>query len=409
MKAVYIGSFDPITNGHIDIIKRSLKQFPNLVIAIGDNPAKKCMFTIDERIQFIKNALKLHKIPDFCVEVTSFRGLAADFMYLNNINTTIRGVRNPTDIEYENHMYLINRQLAPSIDTVYIPCSPEYQTVSSSSVKMLVDALVDVSSMVTYEVKMHLEAKILNACFIGVVGQSGSGKSSFTFNVDAERFDFDGYVRSIWNKKSPYPLRQLPEDHMEYKKLFDNVASQLLGYDLFDISDDPCTGIVLNKERMRSFIAVPENNKIIRDAMRPAIDYLYRKDLRGKLAYWKSPTYGKPLGWNNLSTLLEHSDGSGVFDHIPTSVKDIARVYLLDAPMLVEYGGLSRVNNNVVIVNAPYEVKVQRLMKRDNLPEDVIKARLASQMTTDQLCSAILSEIQRTGFGGVEQCNTNGI
>lgn len=109
MKAAYIGSFDPITNGHIDIIKRAVKMFTTVVIAIGENHTKKCMFTGEERIGFIKNALKAHKISEYSVEVTSFTGLAADFMYLNGINVSIRGVRNPTDIEYENNMYLINR------------------------------------------------------------------------------------------------------------------------------------------------------------------------------------------------------------------------------------------------------------------------------------------------------------
>lgn len=400
MKAAYIGSFDPITNGHIDIIKRAVKMYSTVVIAIGENASKKCMFTVEERIGFIKNALKAHNISEYSVEVTSFTGLAADFMYLNGINVSIRGVRNSADIEYENNMYLINRQLCPSIDTVFVPCSPEYETVSSSSVKMLVEALVDVSSMVPYEVKMHLEAKILKLCFIGVIGRSGTGKTIISAQ-QGERIDFDEIVRSLWNKRSRYS--SVVED--EYKTLFDRVASKLAGYDVFDHSGDPSIGMVLNKERMRMILRDPEDNRIVRKALRPAIDYLYRREVRAILDYYKNPTYPKSPSheWWKLGVTI----GEDCFPDIPYSIRNVALPCFLDAPMLVQYGGLSRVNNNVIIVDAHYDTCVKRLMKRDGLSEEVIRARLDSQMSAVSLMAAVINEINAHAFGSFSTMYTD--
>lgn len=400
MKAAYIGSFDPITNGHIDIIKRAVKMYSTVVIAIGENPAKKCMFTLEERLQFINNALKANNISPHSVEVTSFTGLAADFMYLNGIKVSIRGVRNSADVEYENNMNLINKQICPQIETIFIPCSPEYETVSSSSVKMLVEALVDVSAMVPYEVKMHLEAKILKLCFIGVIGRSGTGKTIISAQ-QGERIDFDELVRSIWNKRSKFS--SIVED--EYKTLFDRVASKLVGYDVFEPSADPSVGMVLNKERMRMILSDPEDNRIVREALRPAIDYLYRKEVRAIIDYYKSPTYPKSPSqeWWKLGVTI----GKDCFPDIPDSIRNTALPCFLDAPMLVQYGGLSRVNNNVIIVDAHYDTCVKRLVKRDGLSEEVIRARLDSQMSAVSLMAEVLNEMNAHAFGSISTMYTD--
>lgn len=400
MKAAYIGSFDPITNGHIDIIKRAVKMYSTVVIAIGENPAKKCMFTLEERLQFINNALKDNNISPYSVEVTSFTGLAADFMYLNGISVSIRGVRNSADIEYENNMNLINKQICPQLETIFIPCSPEYETVSSSSVKMLVEALVDVSAMVPYEVKMHLEAKILKLCFIGVIGRSGTGKTIISAQ-QGERIDFDEIVRSIWNKRSKFS--SIVED--EYKTLFDRVASKLVGYDVFEPSGDPSVGMVLNKERMRMILSDPEDNRIVREALRPAIDYLYRKELRAIIDYYKSPAYPKSPSqeWWKLDMTLNNR----CFPDIPDSIRNTSLPCFLDAPMLVQYGGLSRVNNNVIIVDAHYDTCVKRLMKRDGLSEEVIRARLDSQMSAVSLMAEVLNEMNAHAFGSISTMYTD--
>ena len=321
-------------------------------------------------------------------------------MYLNGINVSIRGVRNPTDIEYENNMYLINRQICPGIDTVFVPCSPEYETLSSSSVKMLVEALVDVSTMVPYEVKMHLEAKILKMCFIGVLGRSGTGKTTVTHEMGV-RIDFDDIVRSIWNKRSKYS--SVVED--EYKKLFDQVAKKLARYDVFEPSGDPDIGMVLNKERMRMILSDPEDNRIVREVMKPAIDYLYRKELRALIDYYKNPRYPKTpsFEWKRSNAIL----GKNTFPDIPETIKSNALPCFLDAPMLVEYGGLSRVNNNVIIVDAAYDTCVKRLMKRDGLSKEVIHARLDSQMSAVSLMAAVLTEVSKHAFGSISTMYTD--
>jgi pantetheine-phosphate adenylyltransferase len=131
IKAIYPGSFDPITKGHLDIIKRSLKIFPSLTIAIVLNPHKKLLFSLEERMAMIKDAVKGLKN----VKIDSFNGLLVDYVKNVKGNVIIRGLRAIADFEYEFQMALMNRKLFKDIDIVYMMPSEEYTYLSSSIVK----------------------------------------------------------------------------------------------------------------------------------------------------------------------------------------------------------------------------------------------------------------------------------
>ncbi len=129
--AVYPGSFDPCTNGHLDIIGRASRMFEKVVVAVLVNSAKTSLFTIDERVGMLKSATA--HLPN--VEVVSFSGLLADFMKENKYSVIIKGLRAVSDFEYEFQMALTNRALFNESETIFMPCSAEFMFLSSSIVK----------------------------------------------------------------------------------------------------------------------------------------------------------------------------------------------------------------------------------------------------------------------------------
>jgi pantetheine-phosphate adenylyltransferase len=129
--AVYPGSFDPITCGHLDIIKRSCKLFDKVIVAVLDNSQKTPLFSVAERIQLIKKCTK--EIPN--CEVESFGGLLVDFVKQSKAHTVIRGLRAISDFEYEFQMAMLNKKLAPDVETVFMVTNLNCLYISSSVVK----------------------------------------------------------------------------------------------------------------------------------------------------------------------------------------------------------------------------------------------------------------------------------
>jgi len=130
-KAVYPGSFDPMTNGHVDIIHRGLKIFDKIIVAVLENPKKRTLFSTRDRVQMIREVFS----PRDRVEVKAFRGLLTDFLRRNETNTVIRGLRAVSDFEYELQMALMNRTLDPTVETLFMMPSLHFTFLSSSLVK----------------------------------------------------------------------------------------------------------------------------------------------------------------------------------------------------------------------------------------------------------------------------------
>lgn len=153
--ALYAGSFDPITYGHLDIIKSGSKVFDKLIIGIGHNSQKRGLIPISDRIDLIKEC-----VSDFSnVEVLSYEGLTADFAKANNINILVRGLRNTTDFEYEKEMAQFNYALNNELETVFLLSKPENSFLSSSGVKELIFHKRDVSDFVPQNVAKYLYQK----------------------------------------------------------------------------------------------------------------------------------------------------------------------------------------------------------------------------------------------------------
>ena len=132
-KAVFPGSFDPITIGHVDIIKRAMKVFDEIIIAVGDNTDKKYMFPKEKRVEFVKQTFNNYN----SIKIESYSGLTVDFCNKNNTEFMIRGLRNPADFEFEKSIALTNRKMT-DIETIFFLTSPENSFVSSSIVRDLI-------------------------------------------------------------------------------------------------------------------------------------------------------------------------------------------------------------------------------------------------------------------------------
>jgi pantetheine-phosphate adenylyltransferase len=156
-RAIFPGSFDPLTNGHLDIIKRSLPLFDEFIIAVLHNPDKKPMFSVEERCKMIREVLPLVKNGKCELIVDSFSGLTADFAREKNANAIVRGIRAVADYEYELRMALMNRRLEPEIETVFLVAAEEFSYVSSSLMKQVFTLGGRVEGLVPelVEAKMH--------------------------------------------------------------------------------------------------------------------------------------------------------------------------------------------------------------------------------------------------------------
>lgn len=154
-RAVYPGSFDPITNGHIDILQRALKVFDEVIVLVADNPNKKSRFSVEERIQMIKEATKDMK----CVKVDSTSGLTVD--YANSVNSKhlVRGLRTVTDFKYEYKLAEAYHKTDPSIDLVFFMADEKHSSISSSKVDELAKANSSIDKLVPESVKKMYEKK----------------------------------------------------------------------------------------------------------------------------------------------------------------------------------------------------------------------------------------------------------
>jgi pantetheine-phosphate adenylyltransferase len=130
-RAIYPGSFDPITNGHIDIIGRGAKLFPRILVAVLENPRKATLFSVEERLAVIRAIFK----DEPAIEVLAFHGLLADFARTHGTRIVIRGLRAVSDFEYEFQMALMNQKLNPALETLFMMPRAKYTFLSSSVIK----------------------------------------------------------------------------------------------------------------------------------------------------------------------------------------------------------------------------------------------------------------------------------
>lgn len=153
--AICAGTFDLLTMGHLDVIERAARIFPRVVVAVATNPGKNPMFSLEERIDLVRQATS-HLDG---IEVDRFDGLLVDFALFKNIRVIVRGVRAFSDFEYEFQMALTNRRLKPEIETLFLMPKQDYSYVSSSNVRVVAELGGDTSQFVPASVQRALEAR----------------------------------------------------------------------------------------------------------------------------------------------------------------------------------------------------------------------------------------------------------
>jgi pantetheine-phosphate adenylyltransferase len=156
--AIYPGSFDPVTNGHLDVIQRASRIFDHVIVAVADNTSKKPLFTIEERVELLKGVTKGIKN----VSVETFDSLVIEFARRKKINVLIRGMRMTSDFDYEFQIALTNRRLAEDIETVFLMPSEHVAFVSSGLLKEIAGLKADISSFVPKSVERKLKERLIH-------------------------------------------------------------------------------------------------------------------------------------------------------------------------------------------------------------------------------------------------------
>lgn len=159
-KAIFPGSFDPLTNGHLDILERSTPLFDEIVVAVLNNPDKAPMFSVEERCEMINDVLRGIKRNGCHLTVQSFSGLTAEFARSVDASAIIRGIRAVSDYEYELRMALMNRRLEPTIETVFLMAGEEYSYVSSSLMKQVFELGGRIEGLIPELVETKMREKL---------------------------------------------------------------------------------------------------------------------------------------------------------------------------------------------------------------------------------------------------------
>lgn len=157
MKVIYPGSFDPLTLGHIDMIKRLSNMFDEVIVAVLINENKKSVFSLEDREEIIKKQIENDGLKN--ITIKSFDGLLVNFAKETGVNTVARGLREVTDYEYEKNIAMFNSKLMNGLETIFLLSDPKYSYISSSGVREVAKFHGDVSSFVSKDVELAIKEK----------------------------------------------------------------------------------------------------------------------------------------------------------------------------------------------------------------------------------------------------------
>ncbi len=345
-KATYAFSGDPITYGHIDIILRAADVFDELVVAIGLNPDKNYLFSLQERAKLAQQALV--GLPK--VKVVSFRGLLIDFAYEVGADVIVKGVRNPSDFEYETNLYHMGESQELGIDTFILIARPQLAHVSSSAVKQMQKEQGLIHEYVPLNVKQALEEKMSNQHIVAITGEIGAGKSYVSERfvelgkkqgVPVHHIDLDYVTHQIY--------QELPQP--KYHQVRDTIASEF-GSRVKN-NDGGINRKVLGEIVFNDYDKLRRLNQIMEKPL---------------LVRIKRELYGK--------------EG----------------LILLNAALIIEANMTFLSNNHVCLIKTDDRTQKKRLTERD-LNQEQIQRRLDSQYTFSEKQKSLQEQIEQDGFG----------
>ncbi|MFT3784139.1 MAG: pantetheine-phosphate adenylyltransferase [Nibricoccus sp.] len=335
MKALYTGSFDPLTRGHIDIIQRACGIFADFAVGVGDNPAKKYMFSREERIRLARETLALVGLKK--INVIPVDGLTIDFAKLHGFTHLVKGARNSQDFDYERLLHDVSLTQQLDIETVLLFADPKLNNVSSSTAKELALHQGLIHEFVTLNVKSEIEKK-LGQTIIGVTGTSASGKTMLCKHLtnhftDSHHVNLDALSQQVLEGTTPLALKT----QSKVEARFGTRDRKKLGQIVFHNSD-----------------ALRQLNEINREPLLT----LLRLDL------------AKRRG-----------------------------LIFVEGALLAELNWLHLCNNRVILVKEPEgQAHIKRLLDR-GLNHDQIATRRDSQYSFDRKREAINEAIAKEGYG----------
>lgn len=339
-------SGDPIHYGHINIIERAADVFDEVIVGIGVNPDKNCIFTLEERTDMASKSLA-HLSN---VKVVSYEGLTVDYAYENCIPVIVKGVRDLRDFDYEKLLDEVNKSQKLGIDTHLLIADKNLSHISSSTTKALQKEQGFIHEYVPLYVKQCLEAKMSNQYIVGVTGEIGSGKS-YVSEEFVELGKEEGI--QVHNIELDHIGHQILGDLSEpaYQSVRDEIAEE------FDGDVQLPNGIIDRKALGEIVFSGSEYLKTLNEILYTPLMVRLRKELRGK-------------------------EG----------------LILLNAALIAETDMTYLCNNNVILVDVDTESQIRRLKER-GLSEDQIQRRLESQYCTAEKKGILAQNISEDGQG----------
>ena len=345
-KAIYAFSGDPITLGHVDVVRKAANVFNKVIVAIGINPDKKYMFSLEERFKMAEHSLRLFRN----VEVVSFTGLLVDFAYEQGAEVIVKGVRNTQDFEYEKYLNQLGDSQKLGIETVLLFADPKLAHISSSSVKAIQKEQGLIHEYVSLMVKQNLEKKISGQMIIGVTGEVGVGKSYVCQKLvelgkkqklKVHHIELDHLAHDIYEKQTEAGYKKIRQ------KLVNEFGEAVKNQD-GTINRKVLGELVFNDQRKLA---------VLNEIMYTPILVRLRRELYGKKG-----------------------------------------LILLSAALIAESDMAYLSNNNIILVTADEKIQKERLKKRSLTPEQ-IKTRLVSQYDFAKKKSSLEKIIKRDDQG----------
>ncbi len=357
-KVIYPGSFDPFTKGHLDIVKRAGHMFQDLVIAIGQNPDKKYMFSVPERVRMIQDATKHNLDKNLQIEVLPFSWMLVDFVFEQWSDTVVRGIRWGSDQEAEALLHRAGETQKLGIDTALLIAKQDHIHVASSVAKAVLKEQGIIDSFVTMNVKHFLEARMMGQYIVGLTGTIGSGKSYVT-----QKFVELGNAQHI-------PAHNIDLDkigHWILEEANENVY-KILRWELVNNfgSEIQAENWYINKKILGKIIFEDQVKRKKLDAiMIEPMLLKIRKEMIGKK-------------W----------------------------VIILNGALLAESGFTNIANNNIVLVDTDDKSQEERLLWRW-LTSEQIDHRVSSQFSADAKKQSIRERIYENHYGTLTEIDNS--
>lgn len=363
--AIYPLSADPITNGHLDIIKRASKIFDKVVVAIGNNSSKNYLFNIKEREEITRQVLKNHKN----LEIVSFDCLLTDLAKQKNINFIVRGFRNSNDYLHELNLYQNYLSQDSNLDFINLFSSKEF--ISSTAIKEIANLHGQIHNQVPLLTKFKLEEKLHKQTIIGITGVFGSGKTNFTKFLEKE-----------FSEKKQTKFLEKILNYFEIKTDFKQIHT---------IDFDKLTHTVLNKIEIREQII--KSLKLTEVFNFKTLHRVSPADFRKKLA---KEVFVSKAKLSQLENILF----PWIFLELRQELKNKQGVIFLETPLLIEKKLSYLCNNNVIIINSDKNFRYTNLLK-NGFSQAEIENREKYQLTNHKKKLVLNKQIKLDNFGKI--------